>query len=536
MSALAAIAAVGLAAAGVVQGTPAPVDAAFRPRRVAVLVGVQDYTDPALHGLRFATADATDLGALLRDPAVGAFDEVTVLTGADTTSRAALERALARATATLQRDDTFLLYLSGHGTLTLDPVEGSRLWFLPADARLDAPAATGLSVAALEDTLATLPARRRVLVLDTCHNGRGPAGSGRSVLDPATARRIASLRGEPPAPRSVREVSESEARLYAAQLHQPAMEDAALQHGVYTHFLMEALRSPAADLDGDGLVDVAEAHGHARDRTIAHTGGLQTPRAEYRIVGREEIWLAGDPRRRKAAERALLGATDALLAGARLLVDGVPRGAADGLVAVEAGRRELTLESAEGRVLASRAVHLSPGQSLALEGLLVPRTGPVATFIGTRAVHGPGAAAWHPLAPEAELAWIDPAALGPRLRWDLSLQAAAMAGPVAEQAPETRVSAGHLAAGLSAGPRLGAFSLGPQVLALVPWRRFTNETGDHAQGALTAGLGARAVWVQPVGRHALAVRLDSRWAPYTHDAARTALWHHGLAVGWVARP
>ena len=73
-----------------------------------------------------------------------------------------------------------------------------------------------------------------------------------------------------------------------------------------THSPHQALthHSDTADLNADGLVDATEAHDFAQDKTVKHTGGLQVPRAEYHIVGREAIYLSGDPERRKNAEHA----------------------------------------------------------------------------------------------------------------------------------------------------------------------------------------------------------------------------------------
>ena len=126
--------------------------------------------------------------------------------------------------------------------------------------------------------------------MDTCHNGRSDS---KSAVNEPTASMLQSMRGDPPAPRDLRQVSESEARLFAAQYYQPAMEDPNLENGVYTHFLIQSMteQREAADLNRDGLVDVTEAHDYARDYTIRHTGGMQVPRAEYRIVGKEEIYF-----------------------------------------------------------------------------------------------------------------------------------------------------------------------------------------------------------------------------------------------------
>ena len=114
----------------------------------------------------------------------------------------------------------------GHGTLTIDPLEGTRLYFLPSDSTLEQAEETGIGVDWLEAQVGAVAAKRRVLILDTCHNGRSKSG-----LNQATRDALRSMRGDPPPPNLVSEVSESEARLYAAQYYQPAMEDPNLGNG-----------------------------------------------------------------------------------------------------------------------------------------------------------------------------------------------------------------------------------------------------------------------------------------------------------------
>lgn len=542
MTALLALAAATLAPAhaGVVRSGPADLQAVYAPRRVAVLVGVQDYTDPALQGLRFPEKDATDLAAVLQDPEQGGFDRVLVVSGQGGTTAKALQDAIAVATADLQRDDTFLLYLSGHGTLTLDAAEGSRLWFLPSDGVLDDPEGTGLAIADLEALVADLPARRRVLMLDTCHNGRNREGglAGRAKVNDQTAQLLSGLRGEPPAPRALREVSESEARLYAAQFHQPAMEDPNLENGVYTHYIIQALTAAAgkADLDRDGLVDVAEAHDYARDHTMHHTGGLQVPRAEYRIVGREEIYLAGDRSRRAQAEKALLSACDEILAKARLFVDGVARGPALGLTAVEPGRREIELRSADGRTLARKRVSVEAGATLPVEDLFRRHRSAVAVAAGASLRQGPGLDALHAGVGEVEVAWLDPVQTPAWLRLDAHVRLGASTGTL----PDPRygvVTGGGNALGLSAGVGLPALTLGPQLDLVHHWRTYTDQTdgSQDSQSTLSLAPGARLLYTPQVGARQLFLRADSRFVPFSMNDDRTFVWQHGFAVGLTSR-
>lgn len=491
-----------LAVAGVVPVPAGGGDDVFASRRVAVVIGVQEYADPALQGLRYATKDAADLAAVLGRPDVGGFDRVTVIEGEAATSRSALRRALTAATADLQRDDTFLLYLSGHGTLTLDPLDGSRLWFLPSDARLDAPAETGLAVTELEALVNELPARRRVLILDTCHNGRG---GSKSSLSDVTTRQLQGLRGEPPAPRGDREISESEARLFAAQYYQPAMEAPELENGVYTHFLLESLLEArtAADLDRDGLVDVTEAHEYARDRTIDYTGGLQVPRAEYRIVGREEIYLSGRASERSAAEQALISAYDHVLDRARLLVNGIPRGELPGLYAVAPGSQLIEVQTSDGRTLAKERVRIDAGGRLPLEDL-VRRREPAVELLAGASWQG-GTDLFHATHAALQLAWVRPFPTPALLRPDLHLSAEYAAGPLASGVDAVT---GTLGAGATLGVDLGPLWFGPGADLRVPLR-VNRQYGFAQYAVMGAGLFSVGGGL-PVGRAlSLELRADA---------------------------
>ncbi len=510
-------------------------DEVYKPRRVALLIGVDRYQDPDLTPLKFAAKDARDLGAVLDDEAYGDFDRVMTITAQTATTREGIEKALRFATADLQRDDTFVLYMSGHGTLTLDAVDGTQLWFLPSDGQLSQARETGIDVAWLEDQVADVAARRRVLIMDTCHNGR--EGS-RSQLSGDVASRLDGLRGEAPAPRGAREVSESEARLFAAEYYQPAMEATELANGVYTHFLIESISDGArqADLDGDGLVDVAEAHDWARDKTMTYTGGLQTPRAEYRIVGREDIYLAGNQATRTAAERALIAATDSLLASAHVLVDGQPRGVLPEVVAVEPGTHTIEIRDAQGRTLAKRVTHLRAGETLMVEDLM-PDTRPAVEVLGGALLrHGPGADAWHTGAAEMELrlrrpdmgpAWFEP---------DLHARLNGWSGDVAAESVPVNAGAVSLGMGLSARSQRLPISVGPSLDALAQWRRFedfdsSGQQVDHAQLRPTVALGGASALRVPVGDRYLVARYDLRWIPYSYGDQDTSYTQHGLAIG-----
>jgi hypothetical protein len=519
------------ALAGTLNGDDAPANLseAYQSKRVALLVGVDNYANAELNDLAFAAKDARDLARVLESN--GSFDQLVVLDNAEATSRTAILNALNDITADLQWDDTFLLYLSGHGTLTIDPTDGTQLWFLPSDSDLSTARQSGIEVTWLEDQVAQVGARRRVLMMDTCHNGREKSG-----LAPGTAKLLAGLRGDPPPPRTIKEVSESEARLFAAQYYQPAMEDSDLKNGVYTHYILEALQAAAqqADLDRDGLVDVTEAHDWARDKTIAHTGGLQVPRAEYRIVGREEIFLAGSKSTRKAAEKALLTAQDAILAKGRVLVNGQTRGVLPELIAVEPGLHVIEVTDEKGRRLMKRKIRVRAGETLMLEDLFRPRKAGWEVLGGAGLRQGDGADILHPLSVRLEFNRYDFVELADWMELGAHARLATARGTLAEQGPLVHVDSGEFAVGISAGLRLfgGLAQIGPELDLALPWRTFSDTDGLHRQANLTPAPGLRAQVRIPVGHQHATLSYNARVVPFAYDGAWTRFTEQSVAIGF----
>ena len=142
-------------------------------RLFIMAVGVDRYRNPQL-ALRFAAADATTVAQALRDGAVGLFAsaEVTVLTD-EAATREGILAALERLSREIGPQDTFLLYLAGHGVKT-EPDE--RFLFLPQDVEdassWEALRRQGLSDEVLVGALSRIRARNGFLFMDTCYAGQ----------------------------------------------------------------------------------------------------------------------------------------------------------------------------------------------------------------------------------------------------------------------------------------------------------------------------------------------------------------------------
>ena len=134
----------------------------------------------------------------------------------------------------------------------------------------------------------------------------------------------------------------------------------------YTHYFLEAVRRPY-DPDGDGAVTVTEAHDFARRLTYQRSRGAQRPNLRSDILGGDPIVLAGSP---GAPALPLLLSFDPALEGYRVRVDGQEKGALPGGLALPVGDHEVSIESHQGTVVASRALSLAPRQRLLVEDLL----------------------------------------------------------------------------------------------------------------------------------------------------------------------
>lgn len=333
------------------------IDGSMKARKLALVIGVGEYDDSMFTPLAFARADAEAMSDVLSNPQFGAFDEVRTLVGSSRTTSKRIVDALDLLLATAGPEDTVLVYLSGHGTLGLDWQHQPELFLASSDTQGDDLPSTGLRVRELQDALGTSQARRKVLIIDACHHG-----AGKSKVAPETIARLRGIKGS--ADPILREPERGfEAHLFASTFGLPALEDAGLGHGVYTHYLMQAMsvEKNSADRDGDTLVSVSEAHDWARDHTISHTSAVQVPRAEYSIVGREQIFLSGDESKRRAAQQAMLFTFDDYYLRCSVTVDGEDMGLLPRGITLTPGEHDVEIQTPSGETLASRKVRVQAG-------------------------------------------------------------------------------------------------------------------------------------------------------------------------------
>ncbi len=343
-----------------VSATPEELQRGFESRRFALLIGVTELDDDAWRPLRFAKKDAHDFASALRDPGLGHFGDVTVLTDrASTTRGGILSAARALAAKADRPDDIILVYVSAHGTLARDGQGSLRRYLVSSDAQMRKASQTALSVEELESAIDAAGSRRRVLVLATCHSG-----AGKSLLPSALQGELASLKGAT-FERPLEEASKANIVLSASDWGETAREDETLQNDVYTHFLVEGLIG-GADRNGDGAVSATEAHDYARRHTWTFSSGRQRPSAELLEVGADPVLLSGSIRRTGQPE---LYSYAPRLDGFTVRIDGEQRGELPGGIALRPGLHQIELTKGSD-VLYSDGLNVGLGERVDLERLV----------------------------------------------------------------------------------------------------------------------------------------------------------------------
>jgi hypothetical protein len=137
--------------------------ASAKGRWRALLIGISDYTDTQGYAPDLVTP-AEDVGRLqeVLEKNYG-FDEVQLLLDQQASRRRIL-RALRRLHTDGNPDDNILVYFAGHGILRAD---GAGIW-VASDSLVEED---GIPNADIKQRLASLPARRVLLVSDSCFSG-----------------------------------------------------------------------------------------------------------------------------------------------------------------------------------------------------------------------------------------------------------------------------------------------------------------------------------------------------------------------------
>lgn len=244
-----------------------------KPTLFVLAVGVSRYQDGSLN-LNFADKDALAVGQALRQGGAALFGQTQVVTLTnEQASGANIRRAFAELANKVRRGDVFVFYLAGHGK-----VFDGRYYFIPQDAVYRSESAfrsASLDEDTLSQLLASIPAEKSVILLDTCYAGKATKAS--LSRDNMLAARGGDRLDEKAAISRLMRAT-GRAVLAATGRDQVALEGYQ-KHGYFTFALLEAL-SGRADSDQDKQVDVLEMLNYLDKRVPSLSKSRQYPTQE----------------------------------------------------------------------------------------------------------------------------------------------------------------------------------------------------------------------------------------------------------------
>lgn len=179
-------------------------------------------------------------------------------------TRANIENTIKEIAGRIQLNDEFVLYLAGHGAA----IEGEYT-FVPWEVRYtsaDALRQQSLGEQEIQALLKTIPAKKTLLVLDTCDAGAAISGRDPTVSEKGSIDRLSKITGR--------------AVLAASSSDQMALEGYQ-NHGVFTFALLEGLSKAA---DEQGFIQVSRLADYIENRvpeiTKQRWGYKQFPMSE----------------------------------------------------------------------------------------------------------------------------------------------------------------------------------------------------------------------------------------------------------------
>jgi len=257
------------------------------PKRLAVVIGINEFKDVKWNKLRYAVKDAEDMASVLSDQRYGQFDKVLLLTGPEQTTKQHILSAVQQlARENFSDKDTVIFYISSHGTISRVNDGKLHQYVVAYDTSFNDIQSTAIDLNDLRSSFSGLNSQKKALIFAFCHSGRGKSQLSENLM--AELGQIKS----PFFVKPIETASEATFVFAASAWGETAREDNRLENDIYTHFLVEGIKKH--DRNGDGAITITEAHDYAKEQTYYMTNGEQRPSMESIILGSDPIVLSGE--------------------------------------------------------------------------------------------------------------------------------------------------------------------------------------------------------------------------------------------------
>jgi len=237
------------------------------PKRIALIINNNTYQDKTLAQLPPAVANVEDLAHTLRQPEMGNFGKVRLLHNRPAQE---LRQHLQRLFRWKKRYDVLLLYFVGHTLLA----EDGQLYLATVDSVRHALANTAISAEYITQCMDHSFSRQQIFILDTHPCKISKNSAGQALGTPVEMSAVFKGRGRG---RVILTATDAVQHVLAGQhlFSQNGTSD-------FTNYLVQGLRTGAADADSDGQIGVRELHDYIHSQVVHHDGTHRPRRWTYR--------------------------------------------------------------------------------------------------------------------------------------------------------------------------------------------------------------------------------------------------------------
>lgn len=250
----------------------------YFPFTQALIIGVEKFADKNIPQLQYARRDAEGLSRLLRSSSSVSGSNIQVLLDENAHKKKIMEAFEGFKKVT--PDDRILIYFAGHGTTKPGSDGGRDAYLVPFDTNVQNLESTAIPMNVIASAMEMIPTQNVIFIIDSCYSGNSigrsfPFGpQTRDFDDPKPF--VSAIAGK-----------EGRVVITSAKPNQVALELDNLKHGLFSYFLLEAMRG-FADQDGNGLVSLIEAYGYISNRVVQvskELGWEQNPQFSGALVG-----------------------------------------------------------------------------------------------------------------------------------------------------------------------------------------------------------------------------------------------------------
>jgi uncharacterized caspase-like protein len=252
-------------------------------QRIALLIGNHHYQDKILAQLKSPATDIAGLASVLRDPAIGNFNQVEILKDRPVQE---IRLHLQHLFRWRKKHDLLLLYFAGHTIVD----EAGQLYLAAVDSTLDSLRETTIPAQDLIEAVNNSFSQQKILLFDGYYSGistpERKRGDGVGTADAFKGNEAGHI-----------------VLAAADTLHYLLQGDEVLgtaEDSAFTHYLIQGLRTGAADADEDGQIGIGELYTYLYAQ-LKRSTAPQTPR-KWSYSEQDEFIIARNLRQMRAAQ------------------------------------------------------------------------------------------------------------------------------------------------------------------------------------------------------------------------------------------